>query len=97
MLKDKIDIWKTNYFQARKKFRKDQEKRKHTKELKSKIIVENDAVELEKEKMVVLGQCVSDTNIEDLNVGMEMELALDVLYEDDDNEYLIWKWKPIGA
>ena len=35
--------------------------------------------------------------LEDLNVGMEMELALDVLYEDDDNEYLIWKWKPIGA
>ena len=48
-LKDKIDIWKTNYFQAKEKFRKDQEKRKHTKELKSKIIVENDSVELEKE------------------------------------------------
>jgi hypothetical protein len=26
-----------------------------------------------------------------------MELALDVLYEDDDNEYLVWKWKPVGA
>ena len=48
-LKDKIDIWKTNYFQAKEKFRKDQEKRKHTKELKSKIRVENDSVEPKKE------------------------------------------------
>jgi len=55
------------------------------------------AVQLEEEKMVVLGQCVAETNIEDLKVGMEMELALDVLYEDDDNEYLVWKWKPVGA
>ena len=41
-LKDKIVIWKTNYSKAKEKFRKDQEKRKHTKELKSKIRVEND-------------------------------------------------------
>ena len=44
-LKEKIIIWKTNYFQAKEKFRKGQEKRKHTKELKSKIRVENDSVE----------------------------------------------------
>jgi uncharacterized OB-fold protein len=55
------------------------------------------AVQLDEEKMVVLGQCVAETEITDLKVGMEMELALDVLYEDDDNEYLVWKWKPVGG
>ena len=53
------------------------------------------AVELEKEKMVVLGQIVTGVKIEDLKVGMEMALVLDQLYEDDDNEYIIWKWKPV--
>jgi len=23
-----------------------------------------------------------------------MDLVLDKLYEDDDNEYVVWKWKP---
>ena len=54
------------------------------------------AVELDKEKMVILGQVVSGVKIEDLKVGMEMQLVLDQLYEDDDNEYIIWKWKPVG-
>lgn len=53
------------------------------------------AVELDEEKMVVLGQVVSGVKIEDLKVGMEMELVLDRLYEDDENEYIIWKWKPV--
>jgi uncharacterized OB-fold protein len=55
------------------------------------------AVELEKEKMVVLGQVVSGVGIADLHVGMEMELALDTLYEDDENAYLVWKWRPLAA
>ena len=25
-----------------------------------------------------------------------MELVLDTLYSDDDNDYLMWKWKPVG-
>lgn len=53
------------------------------------------AVELDEEKMVVLGQVVSGVKIEDLKVGMEMQLTLDRLYEDDENEYIIWKWKPV--
>ncbi|MDG2305830.1 MAG: OB-fold domain-containing protein [Candidatus Binatia bacterium] len=53
------------------------------------------AVELDQEKMVVLGQVVADVEIADLKVGMEMQLVLDQLYEDDDNEYIIWKWKPV--
>ena len=55
------------------------------------------AVELDKEKMVVLGQVVSGVEIASLRVGMEMELVLDKLYEDDDKEYIVWKWKPVGA
>ena len=52
------------------------------------------AVELEAEKMVVLGQCSSGVTPDDLSIGAEMELVLDILYEDDDNEYLVWKWSP---
>lgn len=55
------------------------------------------AVELEKEKMVILGQVVSGVDISELKVGMSMELVLDQLYEDDENEYIIWKWKPVEA
>ncbi len=53
------------------------------------------AVELEKEQMVVLGQCVAGITPNDLTIGTEMELVVDTLYEDDDNEYLVWKWKPL--
>ena len=54
------------------------------------------AVELEREKMVVLGQVVSGVGIDALEVGMEMEVVLDTLFEDDASEYLIWKWRPVG-
>ncbi len=52
------------------------------------------AVELETEKMVVLGQVVAGVSVDDLKVGMEMELVLGTLYEDDENEYMVWKWQP---
>lgn len=55
------------------------------------------AVELEKEKMVVLGQCVAGVTPADLTVGTEMELVVDTLYEDDDHEYLVWKWRPVAG
>jgi uncharacterized OB-fold protein len=53
------------------------------------------AVELDVEKMVVLGQVVPGITVEDLHVGMPVEMVLDTLYEDDDNEYVVWKWKPL--
>jgi uncharacterized OB-fold protein len=53
------------------------------------------AVELEKEQMVILGQCVGGITPADLRIGAEMELVVDTLYEDDDHEYLVWKWKPL--
>ena len=55
------------------------------------------AVELDREKMVVLGQVVPEVGIEDLEAGMEMELVLGTLFEDDENEYVVWKWRPVAA
>ena len=52
------------------------------------------AVELAAEQMVVMGQVVPGVGVDQLRVGSEMELVLDVLYEDDDHEYLVWKWRP---
>jgi uncharacterized OB-fold protein len=52
------------------------------------------AVELEAEKMVVLGQVVPGVGSGDLQAGMEMELVVDTLFEDTEHEYLIWKWRP---
>ena len=52
------------------------------------------AVELEDEKMVVLGQ-VDGSEVADLETGMEMELVVGPLYEDDDNEYIVWKWRRV--
>ncbi len=54
------------------------------------------AVRLEKEKMVVLGQCVQGVTPDDLSVGMEVELVIDTLYEDDEHEYTVWKWRPVA-
>ncbi len=54
------------------------------------------AVELEAERMVVMGQLVAGVSVDDLAVGDEVELVLDTLYEDDDHEYLVWKWRPLG-
>jgi uncharacterized protein len=55
------------------------------------------AVELEREKMVVLGMVAAPFGCADLRVGMEMELVLDTLFEDDVQRHLGWKWRPLGA
>jgi len=55
------------------------------------------AVELAEEQLVVLGQVVEGVGVEDLHIGMEMELVLDTLYSDDDHDYVVWKWKPLAA
>jgi len=55
------------------------------------------AVELDDEKIVVMGQVVAGVTLDDLAVGQEMELAVDVLFADDEHEYLVWKWQPAGA
>lgn len=55
------------------------------------------AVELAAEKMVVLGQVAGGVDPGSLKVGMEVELVLERLYEDETSEYMVWKWKPVGA
>jgi uncharacterized OB-fold protein len=55
------------------------------------------AVELSGEKMVILGQMTKGTRAADLRLGMEVELVLETLFEDDANEYVVWKWKPVAA
>jgi uncharacterized OB-fold protein len=54
------------------------------------------AVELEEERMVVLGQVAAGVGVDQLKVGMQVELALETLYEDDATEYMVWKWKPVA-
>jgi hypothetical protein len=52
------------------------------------------AVELDREKMVVLGQVARGFSTADLEVGMPMQLVVETLFEDEQTEYLVWKWKP---
>jgi uncharacterized OB-fold protein len=46
--------------------------------------------------MVILGQVAPGWSLEDLAVGMEVELVTGVLYEDEESEYLTWQWRPVG-
>jgi uncharacterized protein len=55
------------------------------------------AVELQTERLVVLGQVIPGVTVDDLCVGMEMELVLGKLDEDDEAEYVIWKWRPVST
>src|SRR5690606_5917856 len=53
------------------------------------------AVELEAERVVVLGQLAPGHTVDDLAVGMEVELPEGTLYEDDEAEYTVWMWRPV--
>jgi uncharacterized OB-fold protein len=53
------------------------------------------AVELPKEKMVVLGQVAEGVDPATLRVGTAVHLTLGTLFEDDEHEYVVWKWSPI--
>jgi len=54
------------------------------------------AVELEAEQIVILGQCPAGVTVDDLKVGMAMELVIDTLDRTEDSELLMWKWQPLG-
>ena len=54
------------------------------------------AVELERERMVVLGQVVSGVGVEALKVGMPMELVIETLSVEAAGEKTVWKWKPVA-
>ena len=55
------------------------------------------AVELEKERMIVLGQVVAGTDVDALAVGMPVELVLEPLYRDEHGDRLVWKWRPTAS
>lgn len=55
------------------------------------------AVQLEKEQMTVLGQVVEGVSVDDLKVGMPMELVLETLHETDEDIKVTWKWRPVAA
>jgi uncharacterized protein len=55
------------------------------------------AVELEAEQLVVLGQVANGFGVADLTVGQQVELVVEELYSDDDHDYLVYKWRPLGS
>lgn len=54
------------------------------------------AVELDKEKMIVLGQVVEGVGVDQLKAGLPMELVLETIPDlVEPAGKLVWKWKPI--
>jgi uncharacterized OB-fold protein len=51
------------------------------------------AVELDEEKLVVLGQVECDADV--VRVGAEVEVVLSTLFTDDEGEHVVWKWKVV--
>ena len=43
------------------------------------------------EGLRILGMLTTD----EVEIGMEMEMTTRKLYEDEENEYLTWAWKPV--
>ncbi|MEV7347104.1 zinc ribbon domain-containing protein [Streptomyces sp. NPDC093544] len=52
------------------------------------------AVELEHERIVVLGQTVAGITVADLAVGIEVEVVPGVLNEDEETTWTTWHWRP---
>ena len=53
------------------------------------------AVELDELRMIVLGQVVTGVGVEQLRIGMRMQVVLETLYTDEHSERLVWKWQPV--
>jgi uncharacterized OB-fold protein len=51
------------------------------------------AVELADEQLVVLGQVAGGVTVDQLRAGQEVELVVETLFEDDDAEHLMYRWK----
>ena len=47
--------------------------------------------------MIVLGQAVEGVDVSQLKAGMDVELVLEKLFEDEQSVKMTWKWKPVGA
>ncbi|MEU6842956.1 OB-fold domain-containing protein [Streptomyces sp. NPDC046716] len=59
------------------------------------------AVELDAERLVVLGQGVPGVSVADLEIGMEVEVVPGLLDEDGDEAsgtaWTTWHWRPTGV
>jgi uncharacterized OB-fold protein len=55
------------------------------------------AVELDEERMLVLGQLAAGTDVATLSVGQAMELVVEPLFEDEESVRTVWKWRPGGS
>ena len=56
------------------------------------------AVELDQERMVVLGPLATGADAALLQIGMEMELVLGPLFVDEDGrEHVMYQWSPLRA
>ena len=56
------------------------------------------AVELAREKMIVLGQVVDGVDVGQLRTGLAMELVVETIPDAGDPQgRLTWKWKPVEA
>jgi uncharacterized OB-fold protein len=53
------------------------------------------AVELADEAMIVLGQAPAGIGVDELAVGMEVELVVDELFTDAHGTRTVWKWSPV--
>lgn len=55
------------------------------------------AVQLDAEGLVVLGQLAEGVTVDDVVVGDEVELVIEVLHRIEGTDQLIWRWKPTGS
>ena len=55
------------------------------------------AVELDEERLVVLGRLAPDCDPATLTSGVEVEVERGVLYEDEANQYMVWQWRPVAT
>ena len=55
------------------------------------------AVELDADGLIVLGQMVGGCTVDEVHVGLPVELVIEPLLETDDAVQLVWKWKPRRA
>jgi uncharacterized OB-fold protein len=52
------------------------------------------AVELDEERMVVLGRVADGADLDGLHVGQQMEITVEPIIAGADE--LVWKWKPVA-
>jgi uncharacterized OB-fold protein len=55
------------------------------------------AVELERERMIILGQVVPGLGVDDLALGQEMELVMGPIGVAGGDPRVVWMWAPVGT